>query len=230
MKKLNLLAGIGVSVLALVPAKAAQAQAQPAPRASSSEVGEVVVTATKAGVTNLQKTPLSVAVVGGDELAANRVVTLRDLASAVPALKITNNNSNVVVTVRGVGGYASNNEQTVGIYADGVYLGRSMSALESNFNDLDRVEVVKGPQGTTFGRNSVGGAINFISKGPSDTFEFENTLNLGNYKLVDEAFRLSGPLVGDKVKGALSFWLFQSRRLHQEPHAGLWRRQRGEPL
>ncbi|HWA23405.1 MAG TPA: TonB-dependent receptor, partial [Caulobacterales bacterium] len=204
---LNLLAGIGVSVLALVPAKAAQAQAQsqPAPRTSSSEIGEVVVTATKAGVTNLQKTPLSVAVVGGADLDASRIVTLRDLASSVAALKITNNNSNVVVTIRGVGGYASNNEQDVGIYQDGVYLGRSSVALNSNFNDLERVEVVKGPQGTTFGRNSVGGALNFISKGPTDTFEFENTLNLGNYNLRDEAFRLGGPIIKDKVSGTLAF-------------------------
>jgi iron complex outermembrane receptor protein len=185
MRKSDLLAGIGVSVMALAPAVRADAQTTDSgARDSATSVQEVVVTATKTGSTDLQKTPLSVDVVGGGDLEQARIVTMRDLASAVAALKITNNNNNVIVTVRGVGGYASNNEQNVGLYLDGVYLGRSSTALQTNFNDLDRVEVVKGPQGTTFGRNSVGGAINFISKGPSDTFQFENTLIIGNLPMV----------------------------------------------
>lgn len=206
MRKLNLLAGIGVSVLALAPAVRADAQTTGSGAKSSDNiVQDVIVTATKTGSTNLQKTALSVDVVGGGDLEQARVVTLRDLATAVPALKISNKNSVVEVTVRGVGGFATNNEQDVGIYADGVYLGRTATVMLSNFNDLDRVEVVKGPQGTTFGRNSVGGALNFISRGPSDTFQLENTINLGNYNLREEAFRLSGPIFKDVVSGALSF-------------------------
>ena len=118
-------------------------------------------------------------------------------------LKIINNGSNVVPYIRGVGGYASNNEQDVGIYMDGVYLGRSSVALQSNFNDIERVEVVKGPQGTVFGRNAVGGAINFISREPSKDFQAQETLNLGNYNLVDEAFRMSGP-VTDKLQASMA--------------------------
>ena len=210
MNKFNLIASVGVSILALAPVAAHAAGAAAAASAADrgNAVDEVIVTATKTGATDLQKTALSVAVVGGGDLEAARVVTMRDLQQAVPALKITNNNSNVVVTVRGVGGFASNNEQDVGVYADGVYLGRTTTALQSNFNDLDRVEVVKGPQGTTFGRNSVGGALNFVSRGPSDTFQFENTLNVGNYNLIDEAFRLSGPIVKDVISGALAFGYF----------------------
>ena len=129
------------------------------------------------------------------------------------ALKIIQLNSNAVIFIRGVGGYASNNEQDVGIYEDGVYLGRTSAALDSNFNDLERVEVAKGPQGTTFGRNSVGGALNFITKQPSNTFQFQDTLNFGNYNLIDEAAHISGP-VTDKMQASASVGRCETRRLY----------------
>jgi iron complex outermembrane receptor protein len=202
MTKLGMLTSAAVSVLALTAPIAAHAAAAAADTGNAVE--EVIVTATKTGATNLQKTPLAVAVVGGADLEQSRIVTLRDLPSAVSALKIISNNANVVVYIRGVGGFPANNEQDVSVYMDGVYLGRTSVALQSNFNDLERVEVVKGPQGTLFGRNSVGGALNFISRAPSKTFKFQNTLNLGNYNLVDEAFSVSGP-ISDKVQASLSF-------------------------
>ncbi|HWA20991.1 MAG TPA: TonB-dependent receptor [Caulobacterales bacterium] len=202
MHKINLLAGVGIGALVFAPAIEAYAQQSSA----VGSIGEVVVTATKMGVTNLQKTPLSVAVVGGDDLEKARVVTLRDLPSAVPALKVVQANANPVVYIRGIGGYPGNNEPDVGIYQDGVYLGRTSIATGSNFNDLERIEVVKGPQGTLFGRNTVGGAINFISKQPPKTFKFENTLNVGNFTLIDEAFSIGGPLT-DRMQASLSVGL-----------------------
>lgn len=195
MNKSRMLASVALVVLASAPAIAA--------RAADNAIGDVVVTATKTGSTNLQKTAIAVSVVGGDVLDKSRVVTLRDLPSAVASLKISNAGVNVVPYIRGIGGFASNNEQDVGIYMDGVYLGRSSVALASNFNDLARVEVVKGPQGTVFGRNAVGGAINFISREPSKEFQFQNTLNFGNYNLIDEALRLSGA-VTDRLQASLA--------------------------
>ncbi len=194
MNKLSMLTSVGLAVLAFAPPLAARA-------ADNNAIGDVVVTATKTGATNLQKTPISVAVVGGAALQTNRIVAIRDLPSEVTALKIINASSNIIFYIRGIGGYASNNEQDVGVYQDGVYIGKSSSILNSNFNDLERVEVAKGPQGTTFGRNSVGGAINFITKQPSTTFEFQNTLNLGNWNLIDEAARISGPIT-DRLQAA----------------------------
>jgi len=191
-----MLAGASLAILALAAPFAARA-------ADSNTIGDVVVTATKTGATSLQKTPISVSVVGDQSLETDHAVTLKDLPSEVTALKITNANANVVVYIRGVGGYASNNEQDVGVYMDGVYMGRTSSVFDSNFNDLERVEVAKGPQGTTFGRNSVGGALNFITKQPSTTFQFENTLNLGNYNLIDEAAHISGPIT-DKLQASAS--------------------------
>ena len=156
----KMMSGAALAVLALAPALAANAQTAP----NNNSIGEVVVTATKTGATSLQQTPIAISVVGGGTLQTDRVVTLRDLQTDVANLKITSNGSNAVLYVRGVGGYASNNEQDVGVYLDGVYLGRTNVALESNFNDIARIEVAAGPQGTTFGRNAVGGAVNFISR------------------------------------------------------------------
>jgi iron complex outermembrane receptor protein len=189
-----MLAGTGLAILALTPAAYAQS--------ASEGIGEVVVTATKAGVTNLQKTPISVSVVGGGDLKESQVVTLKDLPTVVSALKIDTNSQSTIVRIRGIGG-GGFGDSDVSIYMDGVYLSRNSIALQSNFNDLDRVEVVKGPQGTLFGRNSVGGALNFISKRPSDTFTMQNTLVVGNYNLIDEAFSISGPLA-ENFKGSLS--------------------------
>ena len=195
MSKRNMLASVGLCVLALAPALAARA-------ADSNTIGEVIVTATKTGATSLQKTPIAISVVGDQTLTTDHVVTLKDLPSEVPALKIASVNANVVPYIRGVGGYASNDEQAVGIYEDGVYMALTSSVFDSNFNDLERVEVDKGPQGTTFGRNSVGGAINFITQQPSNTFQFKDTLNLGNYNLIDEAAHISGPITDNMQASA----------------------------
>ncbi len=194
MSKLNMLSGVSLVILALAAPLAARA-------ADENAIGDVVVTATKTGVTNLQKTPISVSVVGANALETNHVVALRDLPSEVTALKIISNNANTVIYIRGVGGYASNNEQDVGIYLDGVYMGRTTAVFDSNFNDLERVEVAKGPQGTVFGRNSVGGAVNFITKQPTSTFTAQNTINFGNYNLIEEEANLSGP-VTDKIQAS----------------------------
>ena len=95
MTKLGMLTSAAVSVLALTAPIAAHAAAAAADTGNAVE--EVIVTATKTGATNLQKTPLSVSVVGGDDLEKDRVVTLRDLPSAVPALKVVQANANPVV-------------------------------------------------------------------------------------------------------------------------------------
>jgi iron complex outermembrane receptor protein len=193
MNKINMLASVGAAVLGLVPGAVAQAQTA----ATASNVGEVVVTATKTGVTNLQKTPLSVAVVGGSTLKNAQVVTLKDLPSVVSGLAIDVNSQTMIPRIRGIGGATGIGDGDVSVYMDGVYLSRTSVAWQSNFNDLERVEVVKGPQGTLFGRNAVGGAINFITKRPSKTFTLQNTLAYGNYNLIDEALSVSGPLTAN---------------------------------
>ena len=198
-RKFKMLAGTALTILALAPAMAA--------RAADKGVGDVVVTATKTGATNLQKTPLSVDVLGSADLKKEGIATFRDLQMAMPSVKLLTNGTNPRVYIRGVGGFNSNDGE-VSLYIDGVMLARPTAATQATFNDLDRVEVLKGPQGTLFGRNSVGGAINFISKTPSKTFTFNNTLAVGNFALIDEQFSMSGP-IADNMQASVAISKFQ---------------------
>jgi iron complex outermembrane receptor protein len=189
-------------MVALAPAWADQAATT---ANTDTALTEVVVTATHTGTTDLEKTPIPIDVVGGGELTQDNLRTLTDLPDAVPSLQITHQAQNPEVYIRGVGGNNGNSDDTdVGLYLDGVYLSRPFVIMYTDFNDLDRVEVVEGPQGTLFGRNSAGGAINFISRPAPKTFQFQDTLNVGNYSLFDEAFNVGGPLA-DNVQASVSF-------------------------
>jgi len=200
--KYHMLAGTALTVLAFAPALAARAQSAPD---NSGAINEVVVTATHTGATNLQKTAIAVDVVSGADLVKENLKNVKDLAQTVPSLTLTMDNVNPEIYIRGVGGNnGSGGDMDVSVYLDGVYLARPSVILESDFNDLDRVEVVEGPQGTLFGRNSAGGAINFISKAPPSTFQFQDTLNVGNYALLDEAVTVGGP-IADNMQASLSF-------------------------
>ncbi len=165
-------------------------------------IEEVVVTATKTGATDLQKTPVSIAVLSGAELRRQKDTNIKDLPQMAPSLKVTINSINPQIMIRGVGGFAGQ-ESEVSIYMDNVYIARISTILQSNFNDLDRIEVIEGPQGTLFGRNSTGGAINFISKTPSDHFTFNDTVLAGNYSLFGEQASVSGP-VADNMQASLA--------------------------
>ena len=197
-RKFQMMTGAALSVLALAPAVTAHAQAG----AGGNAIGEVVVTATHTGATNLQKTPIVVDVVSGGDLKKDNFETIKDLTQAVPSLVISQSNSNPQIYIRGIGGLQGL-EGDVSLYMDGVYVARSSIIIETNFNDLDRIEVAEGPQGTLFGRNANGGAINYISKTPPDHFTFNNQLEIGNYALLDEAASIGGP-VADNMQATLS--------------------------
>ena len=90
------------------------------------------------------------------------------------------------------------------MYLDGVYLGRPAMAF-AQFLDLDRIEILRGPQGTLYGRNAVGGAINLISKPPTNDFQASVDLTGGNFGMLRAAARASGPMKRDRVMGAVAF-------------------------
>ncbi len=152
---------------------------------------EIVVTATKRE-TNLQKTPISISVMGEETIRERKVQSLMDLADGgVPSLRVApfeSRQSALTVGIRGIVPLDANQparEQGVGIYIDGVYLGRQ-HGLNTGLFDVERVEVLKGPQGTLFGRNTEGGAVSIISKAP--TGEFGGRIdggmgNLGTYNM-----------------------------------------------
>jgi iron complex outermembrane recepter protein len=149
---------------------------------------EIIVTAQKREE-SLQDTPISISVLDNKSLEKRGITNLGDFASgAVPSLRIMpysgSRASTMVVTMRGINPGDSaqvSQDPTVGIYVDGVYLGRTQG-LGTEMFDVERIEVLRGPQGTLFGRNAVGGAISIVSKRPTGRLGLDLTAGVSNYE------------------------------------------------
>lgn len=144
---------------------------------------EILVTAEKRE-SSLQDTPISLLAFSSERLERFGVSDLGDIAGLAPNVTITpfpNSRSSLVVFIRGVGNNDSQTTQdpAVGVYIDGVYIARSVG-LTSDIADLERIEVLRGPQGTLYGRNTTGGAINLITAKPGEEFGFSQSLSAGN--------------------------------------------------
>ena len=123
-----------------------------------------------------------------------------------PSVTFSQNTGFGQLTIRGIGAnvlYAGADPSSA-MYLDGVYLARPAMAFVQ-FLDLDRIEVLRGPQGTLYGRNAVGGAMNLISKPPTNDFQASASLTAGNFGELRGDARVSGPLKRDRVMGALAF-------------------------
>ena len=163
----------------------------------SSILEEIVVTSSKRAVT-LQNVPIAVSVVGADTVEKAHIQDMIDLQSVVPSLRVTQlqTSSQTNFVIRGFGNGANNTgiENSVGVFIDGVYRSRSASAM-MDLPVLERVEVLRGPQSTLFGKNTSAGAINIITKGPN-TEETSGMVEAtyGNYDYMGLKGTVSGPL------------------------------------
>ena len=140
------------------------------------QLEEVIVTAQKRAE-NLQDVPISVSTMSGEKIQDNTILNFAALADFVPSLHIADAPVNTNIYMRGIG--SGNNrgfEQSVGMYLDGVYLGRGRQ-YRSALMDIERVEVLRGPQGTLFGKNTVAGAINISSASPVVGEEMQGEIN-----------------------------------------------------
>lgn len=157
--------------------------------------GDIIVTASKRS-DSLQRVPLAVSAIGGDALARSPITNLSDIQTSIPNINISARNSSGVVNIRGIGFdiVTAGAESSVAVHSDGVYLSRPTSALASLF-DLERIEVARGPQGTLYGRNATGGAVNLISRRPSNNFGGYVNLTAGNYGAVAVEGAITGPIV-----------------------------------
>ncbi len=166
----------------------------------------VTVTATRTGAADIQTTPLAVTTLAASTLDQMGIRTVEGLAGVVPSVTISQHTGAAQVTIRGIG----TNSTVVGadpsstVHLDGVYLGRPVMVL-SDFLDVERVEVLRGPQGTLYGRNSVGGTINVVTRQPTNALETSVRLTAGNYDTLRAEGAVSGPLVKDKVMGTVAF-------------------------
>jgi iron complex outermembrane recepter protein len=194
---------LATGLLAVIPI--ADALAQNAAASDDGALAEVLVTATKSGATDLQKTPLAVTAFSAEQLSQGMVLNVKDIAPFTPSLRISQVATNAVIAIRGIGSnnvYAGS-DPDVTMQIDGVYIARP-SGQFADFLDVDRVEVLRGPQGTLYGRNAVGGTINVVSRQPTDQFAAQEVLTAGNFGLIQTQGYVSGPLIPGKLQGSLS--------------------------
>jgi iron complex outermembrane recepter protein len=173
-------------------------QASAGPAASGGGLEEIVVTAERRA-TNIQKTALSITALKADALEKSNVVQLADINGRVPSLTITKSSGyETVTTIRGIGYETTENEggttPGVALFIDGVYIANTI-ALDETLFDIDRLEVLRGPQGALYGQSATGGAINIATKQPVLN-EFSGTadVQLGNYNLHRERGELNIPI------------------------------------
>jgi outer membrane receptor protein involved in Fe transport len=178
--------------VATAPANVTAPSAQPA---DAPGAGEIVVTANKREQ-KLSDVGLSVAVVGGDALKNQKISSLADIANTVPGLSFTQTaNNSPVYTLRGVGFYETSigAYPTVPVYIDEFPLSFPVTTSHSSF-DLERIEVLKGPQGTLFGQNATGGAINYIAAKPTRDFHAGIEGSYGRFSTADTEAYVSGAI------------------------------------
>lgn len=201
--KTVLLRGTALAVAFCAMPVLAQTAPDPAPAASTAQpagLTDIIVTAQRRSE-NLQKAAVAVTAVTGDALVAAGVSKPAELTALVPALQVQPASGPYnLFYLRGVGNFNGNalSDGAVAFNFDGVYVGRP-SATTGFFYDLDRVEVLKGPQGTLYGRNATGGAINVLSRKPQlGGFGGNASVEYGNYNAVTAEGAVNVPL-GDKV-------------------------------
>ncbi len=206
------LIAVAVSGVLLSPAAVVPALAQPG------MLEEVVVTARKREE-SMQETPVAVTAISGEELQEAGLNDLTDLDKVVPNLvaNVGSGGGSTQLFIRGVGARNSgaNFDGGVAIYQDGVYLSRpDGSILESV--DVQSIQVLRGPQGTLFGKNSTGGAILYTTKKPVDVFEGYAEVNVGNHERFDTQATVNVPLTEDTLFSRASFYTADRDGLMQD--------------
>jgi len=169
-----------------------------AENAKTPEVGEIIVTAEKREQ-KIEDVPIAVSVISGSEAADRGVASFSDLVNEIPGLSINYAFGGVnypLLTIRGIGGaddYKPNGNPSVALHVDGVYQTSNLY-LSTPLFDLERVEVLKGPQGTLYGRNTTAGVINAITRTAGDTFEGEVQVEGGRFDFWSVRAAAGGPL------------------------------------
>jgi len=199
---------LAIAIATVLPNLAAASEAE---TADSGEVAarevialdQVMVTAQKR-TTNLQETPISVSVVDAEALKDRSAISIGSLSDgSIPSLRVTpfaTRSSALNIGMRGIGAAGDANQPArdagVGVYVDGVFMGRAQG-LGSMLYDVERVEVLKGPQGTLFGRNTEGGALSIITRQPSGEFGGSVSAGVSSYSGYNSGLHLDLPKVGD---------------------------------
>jgi iron complex outermembrane receptor protein len=155
---------------------------------------------TQRRLTDVQTTPAAVSVLYRSDLEARSAQTIEDLSSLSSSVFISSFQGEEQIYIRGIG-YSSvigGSDSSTAFHSDGVYISRTAAAT-APLMDIERIEVLRGPQGTLYGRNATGGSVNVITRGPGDHFEYQSRLTTGNYDRLGLFGVASGP-ISERVK------------------------------
>ncbi|MFN8624751.1 MAG: OmpA family protein [Candidatus Binatia bacterium] len=193
---IGLIAGIAWAVPGTGWAQAAKGKAAPK---LETEIESITVVAQKREE-SIQEVPISVTALTSENLAARGVKSVTDIGETAPNVRITIGGGSASATVVGIRGIATANpnlsfEPAAGLYVDGVYIPK-LQGTNLDLEDLDHVEVLRGPQGTLYGRNTIGGAINFITKKPTEERTVTLQTEVGNYNTFRSRVTANVPLIG----------------------------------
>ncbi|RZF59191.1 TonB-dependent receptor [Sphingomonas populi] len=194
--KMLLLGGVSAITILAQPVEAQTSSAAQHPQENTSDIGagDIVVTAQRRDQ-RLQDVPISISAIGASSLSNSGVTGISQLQAASPNLQVNKQNGSANLFMRGIG-FSSGDlaaESSVAIYVDGVYQPTTFANV-FEFNGLERIEVLKGPQGTLFGRNATGGVVQVITKDPSSTPEMNFDVGYANYETVKASAYVSGVL------------------------------------
>ena len=198
--------GAALAVLAAAPGFAQDAPAAPNNEQAAADNGDIVVTARRRSESLLQ-TPIAVTAFSADKLAKTGVVDLTDIQTTTPNTTLKDargTNSTLAAFIRGVGQQdpVPGFEAGIGIYLDDVYLNRPQAAVLDVY-DVERIEVLRGPQGTLYGRNTIGGAVKYVTKRLPDHFALDLRGSYGSYNQADGIVSVSTP-IGSMFKVGVS--------------------------
>jgi iron complex outermembrane receptor protein len=166
---------------------------------------DILVTATRKE-SKLQSTPVAVSVIGDEFKSQQNVITTRDLAGQIPGLYTPPSGITPLTNtffIRGIGNSDPIFDPTVGVYIDDVYLPRAINGM-SDLTDVERIEVLRGPQGTLFGANSAGGAIRYVTRTPTDKFQVRADAGFGNYNTINVHGYAAGALIPGLLNASIA--------------------------
>lgn len=181
--------------------------AQSTPESGQGGGLEEVIVSAQRREENVQRVPIAVSAVSAEQLQAAGIVSTADIKLAIASADVPILNGYALPFIRGIGSKAVGpaTESSVSTYVDNVYIGASPAALLS-FNNIARVEVLKGPQGTLFGRNATGGLISVVTRDPGDQLEANARTSYGNYETARGDFYVGGP-IASAVKADLGAYV-----------------------
>ena len=167
--------------------------------------GDVIIVTANRREESIQDAAMSVSAFGGDELVSRSITAIEQVGAIAPGVQIATYQGDTSIFIRGIGTptIIAGTDSSTATYVDGVYISRP-AAIGPLFFDIDRIEVLRGPQGTLYGRNATGGAVNIVTSRPKDALEGNLQLTIGNYDRFRVAGALSGPL-SDSIRARLAF-------------------------